>query len=531
MLMSRLRESLHHAALGRALFSTESAFSVKSWTVSQRVAGAASSSTEIINIKPDGKISTFHPNNTQNQQAFSFSPTKWHTLITHQIQSTFLPTGYPHTVSPNYIPYVTWQALHHTAGAANGVLASTFLLYSVGLGAGAIPTAGALSWILKDGLGQLGTLLFGRAMAHNFDLSSRSWYVAASGKLNLAMGLEIATALAPQWFLPLAATANAVKGLAWMAGGSSRSAFNVAFAKDRNIADVTAKATSQTICTSLLGTAAGMAIAASIEQSVGLCFTWYSALAAVHMYTAVESAQVVPLKTLNPSRLKKLAELVVLDSEIGGVNSGGDSSSISSSSRGDISISRKEMESAFLLNKKVPTPAEFAIEDRIFPFSFGKQLTTATNNSKRSENTISSSSKRPLELVVGTSLQKLANTDRVAVAALLPLYKNEKFILVLDKHNKMHLVLHEEAQTVDAVIAVLQATAWNEVRQQHQQREQEWEQNSIGNSLSIETMQREAQAALTMAEKLGPSMVDALKLAGWDVQGVVIEPQRRRATW
>lgn len=55
MLMSRLRESLHHAALGRALFSTESAFSVKSWTVSQRVAGAASSSTEIINIKPDGK--------------------------------------------------------------------------------------------------------------------------------------------------------------------------------------------------------------------------------------------------------------------------------------------------------------------------------------------------------------------------------------------------------------------------------------------------------------------------------------------
>ncbi|KAL4523462.1 hypothetical protein Ndes2437A_g00062 [Nannochloris sp. 'desiccata'] len=507
MLMSRLRESLHHAALGRALFSTESAFSVKSWTVSQRVAGAASSSTEIINIKPDGKISTFHPNNTQNQQAFSFSPTKWHTLITHQIQSTFLPTGYPHTVSPNYIPYVTWQALHHTAGAANGVLASTFLLYSVGLGAGAIPTAGALSWILKDGLGQLGTLLFGRAMAHNFDLSSRSWYVAASGKLNLAMGLEIATALAPQWFLPLAATANAVKGLAWMAGGSSRSAFNVAFAKDRNIADVTAKATSQTICTSLLGTAAGMAIAASIEQSVGLCFTWYSALAAVHMYTAVESAQVVPLKTLNPSRLKKLAELVVLDSEIGGVNSGGDSSSISSSSRGDISISRKEMESAFLLNKKQQIIA------------------------KRSENTISSSSKRPLELVVGTSLQKLANTDRVAVAALLPLYKNEKFILVLDKHNKMHLVLHEEAQTVDAVIAVLQATAWNEVRQQHQQREQEWEQNSIGNSLSIETMQREAQAALTMAEKLGPSMVDALKLAGWDVQGVVIEPQRRRATW
>ena len=68
------------------------------------------------------------------------------------------------------------------------MLASTFLLYSVGLGAGAIPTAGALHWVLKDGLGQLGTLLFGRAIAHNFDVSSRRWYLLASAKLNVAMG-------------------------------------------------------------------------------------------------------------------------------------------------------------------------------------------------------------------------------------------------------------------------------------------------------------------------------------------------------
>lgn len=31
------------------------------------------------------------------------------------------------------------------------MLASTFLLYSVGLGAGAVPTAGALNWVLKVG--------------------------------------------------------------------------------------------------------------------------------------------------------------------------------------------------------------------------------------------------------------------------------------------------------------------------------------------------------------------------------------------
>jgi hypothetical protein len=402
---------------------------------------------------------------------------------------------------------VSWQALHHTAGAANGVLASTFLLYSVGLGAGAIPTAGALSWILKDGLGQLGTLFFGRAMAHNFDLSSRSWYVAASGKLNLAMSLEIATALAPQWFLPLGATANAVKGLAWMAGGSSRSAFNVAFAQDRNIADITAKATSQTICTSLLGTAVGMAIAASIEQSVGLCFAWYSALAAIHMYSAVESAKSVPLKTLNPSRLKKLSELMLYSLD------GGSGSSIYTSRTSDpnSSYSKEERLIASLIDRKLPTPAELAVHDPLFPPLPG-HLTKNNNTSS-------------LNLVVGTSLRQLASAEPTTVAALLPLYKNKKYVLIVDKHaNKMHLILHDEAETMDAVTAVLQATIWNNTRLLRRSGRDIFKEESEG-------MQHQAENAMDLAERIGPSMVDALKIAGWDVQGVVIEPSRRRATW
>jgi hypothetical protein len=41
---------------------------------------------------------------------------------------------------------------------------------------------------VQDGLGQAGTLLFGKAIAHNFDVSPRAWYLAASAKLNVAMG-------------------------------------------------------------------------------------------------------------------------------------------------------------------------------------------------------------------------------------------------------------------------------------------------------------------------------------------------------
>lgn len=69
-----------------------------------------------------------------------------------QLTSTFLPAGYPASVGPGYLPYISWQSLQHTLMSANGTLANSFLLYAVGLGAGAIPTAGAINWVLKDGL-------------------------------------------------------------------------------------------------------------------------------------------------------------------------------------------------------------------------------------------------------------------------------------------------------------------------------------------------------------------------------------------
>jgi hypothetical protein len=42
-----------------------------------------------------------------------------------------------------------------------------------------------------------------------------------------ACRLEICTLLLPAYFLPLGALANAIKGLSWMAGGSTKSVFKV----------------------------------------------------------------------------------------------------------------------------------------------------------------------------------------------------------------------------------------------------------------------------------------------------------------
>jgi hypothetical protein len=57
MLLSSLRQPLHHGWLHRAIFSTqtESASLLKSWTI-QQVAAGVGTATETLNIQPDGKL-------------------------------------------------------------------------------------------------------------------------------------------------------------------------------------------------------------------------------------------------------------------------------------------------------------------------------------------------------------------------------------------------------------------------------------------------------------------------------------------
>ena len=467
-----------------------------SWVVRQKTWLGAESCIIVEEDKDSlGSFTASDSKGCNHHRLVSFSPKLWSppgdlsNSIRRQFSATFLPVGYPSTscVAQGYLQYVGWQAAHHAAGAANGVLASTFLLYAVGLGhSSAIPTAGALSWVLKDGLGQLGTLLFGRAMAHNFDVASRSWYVAASVKLNAAMALEISTFAFPQYFVALGALANAIKGLAWMAGGSSRSAFNVAFAIDRNIADITAKATSQTICTSLAGTMIGMGIASMVGQSIPSAVACFSGFAAIHIWTAVKSAQIVPLATLNPSRLTVLAEIFLKQHNV--VESSANGSSTSGGSTSTLTL--------------LPSPPNLARMDSILST---KWLISFN---------------QPLNGVVS-----FCQRHSLHLADYLSLYRHKRHIL-FHSNKRMHVILHEDASVRDSIIAVLQAVVWHHYGEILSASE-------VGVTINPPNPQFDcAKRSLIQADAMFEEFVKALKEAGWDADGIVLEGKRHhRAVW
>ena len=71
-----------------------------------------------------------------------------------------MPKDYKTSVPRSYIDYSKVYAVVALASSAAMVLSTQSLLYAIGLGAGAIPLSAAINWVLKDGLGHLGGVLF-----------------------------------------------------------------------------------------------------------------------------------------------------------------------------------------------------------------------------------------------------------------------------------------------------------------------------------------------------------------------------------
>eukprot|EP00877_Chromochloris_zofingiensis_P009142 jgi/Chrzof1/4481/Cz14g14240.t1 len=414
-----------------------------------------------------------------------------------QLQSFFLPSGYPSSVGSNYMQYTLWQAVTNVATTANGVLASTFLLYSVGLGSGAIPTAGAMNWVLKDGVGQVGTLLFGKAIAHNFDIHSKSWYFLSFVLLSTATGLEIATILVPNAFLVMGSVANMIKGLSWMAGGSTRSVFNLSFARDNNIADITAKNTSQYICASLFGTAAGVCICAYIGQSAALALTCFSILAGTALYSAYRTVKSIPLPTLNSTRLQLLAARYLKCVRMGQDHI--------TKPQNDYTNYQQEYEMPdddLTCDLELPTPLELAEQDPPLPWFMGDQRILNP------------------DIRVGSNLEKLVAGNPSLLMLLITTFRYSRY-LVLPEINAIHIVLHAEASPRDMVQAYLQACILRKRLKTGLQTPPE----------NVAEMRIVLHDTLLAAEKLTPPLMRALARQGWQTEKIVVEAHRSRARW
>jgi hypothetical protein len=93
-------------------------------------------------------------------------------LIT--IKSLFLPKGYPFSVTPDYLPFTLFQFIQSVSGTMAGTVSTQAMLHALGLGMGpALGLAATTNWIIKDGFGLLGGVIFAGFMGTRFDSSPK----------------------------------------------------------------------------------------------------------------------------------------------------------------------------------------------------------------------------------------------------------------------------------------------------------------------------------------------------------------------
>ena len=119
--------------------------------------------------------------------------------------------------------------------------------------------------MLKDGIGQLGGILFASRYGRNFDEDIKKWRFMSSVALNISIYIEILTLQFPHMFLALASFANVLKNICFLLSSASRASINVRFAKRNNIGDISGKSVSQFTASTLFGVGVGLVLSKILD--------------------------------------------------------------------------------------------------------------------------------------------------------------------------------------------------------------------------------------------------------------------------
>ncbi|CAJ1958520.1 unnamed protein product [Cylindrotheca closterium] len=243
--------------------------------------------------------------------------------LSKQAMAHFLPAQYPKSVAPGYFKFVSYYFIASVAGSASMVLSTQTLLLAVGVaGANAHQAgimAGAFNWVMKDFAGQVGGVLFASQMGKtkSFDTDPKRWRMVSAMTLDGATLLEILSPLFhASLVLPVASVANVGKNIGFLTASASKAAIHNSLAIQGNLGDVTAKAGSQAIVASLMGTTLGIGMSSFLGHDTFKFSLGFCVLAAVHQGCNYFSLKEVPLSHFNRQRLHLVLKHYIEEGEI-----------------------------------------------------------------------------------------------------------------------------------------------------------------------------------------------------------------------
>ncbi|EMD60120.1 hypothetical protein COCSADRAFT_151456 [Bipolaris sorokiniana ND90Pr] len=230
-------------------------------------------------------------------------PKQAHKSVLQYIIDVFLPSGFPQSVTEDYIEYQVFDSLQAFSSSIAGMLASRAVLQGVGVGdSNATPTAALLLSVLQESVGRMATIAFADRFGTALEPECKMYRLTADILNDSAMILDC---LSPGFPKPLRVAvlsfASCLRSLCGVCAGSSKASLSAHFATAGNLGEVNAKDSSQETVISLLGMLAGSFVVSHITSDLA---TWCTLilLLAIHLATNYAAVRAVSMQSLNRQR-------------------------------------------------------------------------------------------------------------------------------------------------------------------------------------------------------------------------------------
>ncbi|KAG9725813.1 DUF647-domain-containing protein, partial [Aureobasidium melanogenum] len=154
----------------------------------------------------------------------------------------FLPSGYPNSVTEDYLPYQIYDSLQAFSSSIAGLLANRAVLEGVGVGdASASATSALLLSILQESLGRVATIGFAHRFGNSLEPECKLYRLLADIFNDAAMVLDCLSPVFPKPMrVMILATGSVLRSLCGVAAGSSKASLSAHFARWGNLGELNA---------------------------------------------------------------------------------------------------------------------------------------------------------------------------------------------------------------------------------------------------------------------------------------------------
>lgn len=238
----------------------------------------------------------------------SFAEIRQNGEVLQSLINIFLPTGYPNSVSADYIDYQIYDSIQAFASSIVSLFANRAVLSAVGVGDDSATSTSALFMkVVQETVGRLGTILFAWRLGSALEPECKKYRYAADLVNDSAYLFDCFTSLFPgskRVKILCLCMSGALRSICGVMAGGSRAALTQHFTDPvkGSIADVNAKDQSQETVITLMGMLTGSVIVGMVKgEGFSMWFTVLSLLF-IHLWTNYQAVVHVVARTLNRQR-------------------------------------------------------------------------------------------------------------------------------------------------------------------------------------------------------------------------------------